>query len=207
VLSHKLDAARAKNPSSPQTAEAAAVAQATIVAPVIAPPIVAPAPLAAPAAAPMAEPAGVRSVADAPTMVRTTRILPPGAPADVTASPVLTNVAPVVAVSSATSRSPPVVPSPPAPAPPSGQPANAYAAPAAVAPVSFYDLFRTDGRQGVSATVSELWGARAQTDTPAAVAPAASAGEAGTGSGPAPRAPLNLFPNGHPQRPRFDRSS
>jgi hypothetical protein len=40
----------------------------------------------------------------------------------------------------------------------------------------FHDLFRTDGRGGVSAAVSELWGGRAaNAATPAAVAPGGAA--------------------------------
>jgi hypothetical protein len=40
----------------------------------------------------------------------------------------------------------------------------------------FHDLFRTDGRSGVSATVSELWGVRSTSAAPpAAAAPSGAA--------------------------------
>jgi Transglycosylase SLT domain len=75
---------------------------------------------------------------------------------------------------------PVVSPAAVAAAAPVAQPNRSPIAPVAYAQESphpvFHDLFRTDGRSGVSATVSELWGVRATTAAPpAAVAPTGAA--------------------------------
>lgn len=76
---------------------------------------------------------------------------------------------------------------------PAAEPARAPVAPVAYAQESphpvFHDLFRTDGRSGVSATVSELWGVRTAgaVPQPAAVAPAPA---------PNPQGGFDLFRSG-----------
>jgi hypothetical protein len=95
---------------------------------------------------------------------------------------------------------------------PAAPPVDARADDAAQAP-TYLDLFRTDGRQGVSSLVSELWGPRASADpTPSTtVAPVANTDAAPTADPRvAPRRvfpPLDIFGTGHPQRPSVDRNS
>jgi Transglycosylase SLT domain len=141
-------------------------------------------------AAPSAPPAPARMANAAPGMFSPTRVssvspaiqMPPLAPA---IAPLMAQPAPAVspiAVAAATpaavSARSPVAPA--APVVPTGPVASAApVAPAAsdlpVAPLAyaqearhpvFHDLFRTDGRSGVSSTVSELWGARTASAPP-----------------------------------------
>jgi hypothetical protein len=121
----------------------------------------------------------------------------PGAPAPLAAAPPASEIAaaaPGLLSPSRTAAVAPAVPMPPlaksvaplmfaqaqaAPAPVDTGPPLAFASEGRS---GFYDLFRTEGRGGVSQTVSELWGARAasapqQTAPTAPVVPASAADE------------------------------
>jgi Transglycosylase SLT domain len=214
VLVNKLDVARAKTDPSSQTA----IAVPPVAPPVGTAPIVASAPsplsrrgVTAPLSTPGATASGL--LPGSPIAVRTISFLPPNASRGVAPAPAATPPAAATDAPSTTAPTPDAVVSaiaPPAPLTAS----DASTAPRAVSytpdntPV-FYDLFRTDGRQAVSSVVSELWNAppRVPANAATAVAPAGDTSDANGSSGQAPGAPLDLFNGGHPQRPRFDRSS
>ncbi len=199
LLAHKVDVAQAKAAVAVRAADAIpAVAPANAVAAATVPGF------ATNKTRTVGELTGGVSELDAPVSVRTTRILPPP----------LAFAAPTVAPSAAAdaiAATAPVADAAPQAAStdtPIAIPTAARSTDAAQAPV-FLDLFRTDGRQGVSALVSELWGPRASADSAAsatAVAPVENTDATAT-QPRAQRPPLDLFGTGHPQRPNLDRRS
>ena len=190
VLSSKLVVASAKTSFSPQTADAVAVPPINVAQ------VTAPTPPAA-TSAPVPAPAGTVAALDAPISVRTIRIRPPAAPATVPSTPATATTTPAPTTSTAPPSAPSAIPTY-VPDPASGS--------------VFNDLFRNDGRHGVSATVSALWGTPQNPDDVApspvpARAPAAAPPSVADPVPPPPAAPLSLFGTGHPQRPLVDRRS
>jgi Transglycosylase SLT domain len=184
ALNKKLEAARAKAPAA-EVAAASAPPPANPVA-VIAPATAAISAVSRAAATPSSAAVSPSSAAvmhfAAPDAiaVRTTRILPPDVAAPADARP----------------QSVPV-------------PLERAAAtlPESAASPMFLDLFRTDTRQGVSSAVSALWGTPPRADAvPPTPIPISETGAIAQ-TRRAPVAPFDLFSTGHPQRPRFDRSS